>query len=109
MHGYPHAVLFDVVPDPFELLPEMAEPIKGANRVRGKGNEIRTYPEEQEAVLDVIFQNSSQTFKVVVDRLDQPLLGVGGQSKGGIGGAANRPIYTGITQFHRDNLTRYGT
>jgi hypothetical protein len=53
MHGYSDIVSFDEVPDFFELGLKKVLPVKPAHRVRGKGNEVGGYPEEENVVVYV--------------------------------------------------------
>jgi hypothetical protein len=66
-------VSLNEVPDFFELGSKKVLPVKLANRVRGKGDEVGSYPEEQNVVIYVEPEHFQGTIQVVLDSLDQAL------------------------------------
>jgi hypothetical protein len=68
MHGDPEALLRNVAPDSAELFAEVSPPVEGADRVRGKGHEIGTDPEEEKPLIDVVPEDSLQAAQVLPGR-----------------------------------------
>jgi hypothetical protein len=104
MHGDPEALLRNEAPDSAQLFAEVSSPIEGADRMRGKGDEIGANPEKEKSPIDVVPENCLQTVQIVLDGPDETIFRVGGEAEGRVGRATDAPIDAGIPDSHRLDL-----
>jgi hypothetical protein len=100
MHGDSQTVSPYKITKPLKMLPERFHPVDRADRVRGKGDEIRTYPEKQKPFLQIVEKYPFQAAEISTDRLLKPFFRVGSQPEGSIGAASDFCVYARISYFH---------
>jgi len=100
MHGYPDVLRSNEFPYIQEFIRKMLPPVKIADRVRGKGNQVGSNPEKQYIMFHVKTKNFIQTVKVGTHRLYHALEGIVPEPECAVAFAGQGTINTGITYFH---------
>jgi hypothetical protein len=78
----------------------MRNPVKLADGMRCKGYDIRAYSEEQEIILQIVFQDFFEAIKVFQNGIDQSLFRVRCEPKCMAGCAAQTECYSWIANLH---------
>lgn len=78
----------------------MLLPVKSADRMTCKRDDIRAYTEKKYVMLKIIPQDPAKTGKIILNLLHQERIRIIGKPESRISSATYTPVYTRITQLH---------
>jgi hypothetical protein len=93
-------MIADECTNPGKIISKMSLPGEIANRVRGKRDDIRGYPEKEHPFVYIKFQNFFKTCKIFLNGFNETFIRIGSEPECPGWRAANGAVEAGISNAH---------